>query len=185
MLSAELEIALLARRKAMIPGSIIDYLEKNKVPFKRRPHAQVIGAQELAASLHVTGYSVAKSVIVEADGEKWIAVLPASETVSLQRLAELLNARNVRLLSEAEFAPLFRDCELGAEPPFGRLYGLPVAMDSSFAHAAGIVLRAGSHRESLEIAYADFLSLEKPRIGSFGVLPGFSAAAREREARTR
>ena len=169
----------------MIPSSIIDYLEKNKVPFKRRPHAQAIGAQELAASLHVTGYSVGKSVILEADGTKWIAVLPASETVSLLRLAELLKARNVRLLTEAEFAPLFRDCELGAEPPFGGLYGLPVVMDSSFARAAGIVLRAGSHREGLEIAYPDFVALEKPRIGAFGILPGFAAAAREQEARTR
>jgi len=169
----------------MIPSSIIDYLDKNRVPFKRRPHAHAIGAQELAASLHVTGYSVAKSVILDADGTRWIAVLPASETVNLPRLAEILNAQNVRLLTEAEFAPLFRDCELGAEPPFGRLYGLPVVIDSSFARAAGIVLRAGSHRESLEIAYADFLALEKPRIGAFGVLPSFSAAVREREARTR
>ena len=136
----------------MVPVSIIDYLEKNKVPFRRQPHAQAIGAQELAASLHITGNRVAKSVIVDADGQKWIAVLPASETVSLPRLAQVLNAREVRLLTEPEFAPIFRDCELGAEPPFGRLYGMPVVVDSSLGKATGIVLRAGSHRESLEIA---------------------------------
>ncbi len=169
----------------MIPVSIIYYLEKNKVPFQRRPHAKAIGAQELAASLHITGYSVAKSVIVDADGQKWIAVLPASETVNLPRLAEVLGARALRLLEEPEFAPIFPDCELGAEPPFGCLYGIPVVVDSSLEKAPAIILRAGSHRESLEIAYADFVSLEEPRIGSFGVLPGWIEAERQREARAR
>src|SRR5712692_343045 len=89
----------------MIPVSIIDYLEKNKVPFQRRPHAKAMGAQELAASLHITAYSVAKSVIVDADGQKWIAVLPASETVNLPRLAEVLGARALRLLEEPGSAP--------------------------------------------------------------------------------
>jgi len=156
----------------MIPTSIIEYLQRNKVPFKRRPHAQAIGAQELAAALHVSGYSVAKSVIVVADGQRWIAVLPASETVKLDRLAEVLKARDVRLLAEPEFAPIFADCEIGAEPPFGGLYKIPVVVDSRLADAASIILRAGSHRETLEIAYSDFLSLEKPRVGSFGILSG-------------
>jgi len=158
----------------MIPASIIEYLQRNKVPFKRRPHAQAIGAQELASTLHVSGYSVAKSVIVDADGQRWIAVLPASETVNLGRLAEVLEARDVRLLGEPEFAPIFADCEIGAEPPFGGLYRVPVVVDSRLADAASIILRAGSHRETLEMAYSDFMSLEKPRVGSFGILPGWT-----------
>jgi len=169
----------------MIPASIIEYLQRNKVPFKRRPHAQAIGAQELAATLHVSGYSVAKSVIVDADGQRWIAVLPASETVNLGRLAEVLEARDVRLLGEPEFAPIFADCEIGAEPPFGGLYKIPVVVDSRLADAASIILRAGSHRETLEMAYSDFMSLEKPRLGSFGILPGWTESDRQRESKER
>ncbi len=153
----------------MIPARIIDYLQRNEVQFKRRPHAQAVSAQQLAASLHITGYAVAKSVLVEADGQKWIAVLPASETIDPTRLAEVLKAESVRLLSEREFASIFAECETGAEPPFGRLYGLPLVVDSGLSNASQIILRAGSHRESLEIAYSDFVSLEKPRVGFFGI----------------
>jgi Ala-tRNA(Pro) deacylase len=167
----------------MIPTSIIEYLQRNEVPFKRRPHPQAVSAQELAASLHVSGASVAKSVIVDADGQKWIAVLPASETVNIARLAEVLKARKVRLLGESEFAPIFADCEIGAEPPFGGLYGIPVVVDSWLADATWIRLRAGSHQESLEMAYSDFVSLEKPRVGSFGILSGWTEAERQRESK--
>jgi len=167
----------------MIPEEVIDYLQRNEVPFKRRPHARAITAQELAASLQITGYSVAKSVMVEADGQKWIAVLPASENVSLPLLGEILNARNVRLLTENEFASLFGQCEVGSEPPFGRLYRLPVVMDSSLSKASWVIFRAGSHRESLEMAYSDFMALEKPRVGSFGVPVASSETRRRREAR--
>jgi Ala-tRNA(Pro) deacylase len=152
-----------------IPARIIDYLQRNEVPFKRRPHAQAVSAQQLAASLHITGYAVAKSVLVDADGLKWIAVLPASETVDPIRLADVLKSKSVRLLSEYEFASIFVECETGAEPPFGRLYGLPVVVDSGLSNAREIIVRAGSQRESLQIAYLDFVSLERPRVGFFGV----------------
>jgi len=163
----------------MIPRSIIEYLQRNAVPFKRRPHVQAVSAHELAASLHISGYRVAKSVIVDADGQKWIAVLPAAETVDLPRLANLLKANTVQLVEETKFAPLFAGCETGAEPPFGGLYGIPVVVDSKLADKTPIVLRAGSHQESLEIAYADFVSLEKPRVGSFGIIPGWTPANRD------
>jgi Ala-tRNA(Pro) deacylase len=172
ILCASLDEGSALRKTVMIPISIVDYLHRNEVSFKRRPHQQAVSAQELAASLHVSGYSVAKSVIVDADGQKWIAVLPASETVDVGRLAEVLNASKVRLLAESQFAPIFTDCEIGAEPPFGGLYRIPVVVDSRLADAGWIILRAGSHKESLEMAYADFASLEKPRVGSFGILPG-------------
>jgi Ala-tRNA(Pro) deacylase len=167
----------------MIPTSIIEYLKRNEVPFKRRPHAQAVSSQQLAASLHVSGYRVAKSVIVDADGQKWIAVLPASETVNVARLAEVLEARKVRLLGESEFAPIFTDCEIGAEPPFGGLFGIPVVVDSWLADATWIILRAGSHQESLEMAYSDFVSLEKPRVGSFGLQPGWTETDHQRESK--
>lgn len=155
----------------MIPARIIQYLHEHDVSFERRPHARAITAQELAAALHVTGYRVAKSVLVEADGRPLIALLPAPESVDQGRLARAVGARNVRLLRESEFAGLFPDCELGAEPPFGRLYGLPVAVERALARVERVLFRAGSHEEAIELAYDDFVRLERPLVGDFGALP--------------
>ena len=170
----------------MIPSRITEYLERNKVPFKRRPHSQAVSAQELAASLHISGYCVAKSVLVAVDGEKWIAVLPAAETVDLVRLAASLRAPRVELLTEADFAPIFPECELGAEPPFGGLYGLPVIVDSALSNAGWIILRAGSHQESLQMAYSDFVALEpaEDRIVRLGDQPGGGSATARDHIRT-
>lgn len=166
----------------MISNRIIEYLQSNGIPFQRRPHQRAISASELAQSLHVTGYRVAKSVVVEADGRRYIVVLPAPELVNVSQLSELLGAP-ARLLDEREFAPLFPDCEVGAEPPFGKLYGLPVIMDRSLETAPRLLFRAGSHTESLEMAYEDFVALEKPWITTFAIAPEWIAAERAREAR--
>jgi Ala-tRNA(Pro) deacylase len=164
----------------MIPNQIIQYLEERKVPYERRTHRRALTAQEVAAAMHVTGYRVAKSVIVEAGGKTWIAVLPAAELVDEERLAAVLGAP-VRFVNEQEFTELFPECEPGAEPPFGGLYGLPVVVDSTLAKADRIVFRAGSHEEALELRYQDFAALEnKPTVGTFGRIP--VPAPRQRDA---
>ena len=155
----------------MIPNQIVEYLERRKVPYERRTHRRALTAQEVAACMHVTGYRVAKSVIVQAGGKTWIAVLPAAEEVDEERLAAVVGAP-VRFVSEREFTALFPGCEPGAEPPFGGLYGLPVVVDSSLAKADRIVFRAGSHEEAVELRYQDFVALEnKPTVGTFGRIP--------------
>jgi Ala-tRNA(Pro) deacylase len=110
---------------------------------------------------------VAKGVLVEAEGKPCIAVLAASDAVEPGRLAEALGARSVRLLTEHELIALFPDCEPGAEPPFGSLYGLRVVLDAALAREPRLVLRAGSHEETLELASADFVRLEHPTVASF------------------
>lgn len=166
----------------MIPERIVQYLREVRIPFTRRWHAKAVTAQELAASLHVSGFRVAKSVLLDIDGERWIAVLPAPERVDTERLAEALDARHIRLLDEPEFEGLFPGCELGAEPPFGRLYGMPVVVDTSLAGEDRIVFRAGSHEETIELSCADFIRLEQPKVANFGVPAGRRAVAWE-EAR--
>jgi len=117
----------------------------------------------------VPGRRVAKSVMVKANGQAWIAVVPATEVLDEDRLAAVLDAPAVRLLHESEFEGLFPDCEPGAEPPFGGLYGLPVVIDSALAEAETIVFRAGSHEEAIEMRYQDFYRLEKePKVGAIG-----------------
>ncbi|QRK12727.1 YbaK/EbsC family protein [Archangium violaceum] len=148
----------------MIPVPIQDYLRQQHVPFLRHWHPRAITAQELAQALHVTGYRVAKSVIVRAGQQLWICLPPASETLDLKKVREALGVREVQLATEDDFANHFPDCELGAEPPFGHLYGLPVLMDESLGVAEDLLLRAGSHEEALEVSVEDFIALESPQM---------------------
>lgn len=148
----------------MIPVPIQDYLQQQHIPFLRHWHPRAVTAQELAQALHVTGYRVAKSVIVRADQRLWICLTPASESLDLEKVQEALGAREVQLATEGDFAKHFPDCELGAEPPFGHLYGLPVLMDESLGVAEDLLLRAGSHEEALEVSVEDFIALESPQM---------------------
>jgi Ala-tRNA(Pro) deacylase len=154
----------------MLSGRIVEHLEKAGIPVVVRPHQREVAAQRVAASVHVSGYRVAKSVIVEADGQRVMAVLPAADIVDVPRLGAALGAEKVRILHESEFLDLFPDCELGAEPPFGSLFGLPVVVDRILASAGGpLVLRAGSHEEVLEMRPEDYLRIEQPQVADFAV----------------
>ena len=154
----------------MVPEKVVRHLEKSNVPVVVRSHQREVAAQRLAAAVHVSGYRVAKSVLVEADGERLMAVLPAADIIDLTRLATALGASSVRVMHESEILDLFPGCELGAEPPFGSLFGLPVVMDRILARARGpLVLRAGSHEEILEMPIEDFMRLERPRVADFAV----------------
>ncbi|ATB45501.1 aminoacyl-tRNA deacylase [Corallococcus macrosporus] len=151
----------------MIPEAIQHYLRRNGVRFERYWHPRAVSAQEVAESLHVSGWRVAKSVIVMADRQPWIVVVPAAGTVDLDQVRHTLGARHVRLATEQEFSGHFPDCEVGAEPPFGELYGLPVAVDESLSLAERLLFRAGSHEETLELRFQDFATLEWPLVASF------------------
>ncbi|WP_342378880.1 YbaK/EbsC family protein [Myxococcus stipitatus] len=151
----------------MIPASIQHYLQRNRVLYERYWHPRAVTAQELAQALHVSGWRVAKSVIVMADRQPWIFVVPAAGTLDLMRVRELLGVRTVRLASEREFRDHFPDCEVGAEPPFGELYGLPVAVDETLSLTEHLLFRAGSHEEAVEMRFQDFATLEWPLVASF------------------
>lgn len=160
----------------MIPQKICSYLDDNEVDYLRKQHPRAVSAQELAASVHVSGRRVAKAVLIEMDGVPIIAVLPATESADLHRLTRAVGGHSARMMTEGEFTSLFPDCEAGAEPPFGHLYGLPVIVDSELAGESRIVVRAGSHEECIEMPWNQFMELEKPRVVSFGAPADTKAA---------
>lgn len=153
----------------MIPQSVEKYLRRYSIRYDVLNHPVAITAQELAEAVDVSGHRVAKSVLVDLDGTKCLVVLPASERVDPARLAHELGCRNARICTEDEVSELFPDCELGAEPPFGRLYGLPVIVDDRLANADRIVFNAGTHLTAIRMSYAALDLLENPRIARFGV----------------
>jgi len=148
-----------------------EYLTGNGVSFEVELHRLAYTAQELAAAERVSGKQVAKVVVAVVDGGLAMAVLPASSSVNLEKLKAEIGARDVRLAREQEFAATFPDCEVGAMPPFGNLYGVPVYVDQSLARATEITFPAGSHTESMRIRYADYERLVKPRVEDFAARP--------------
>lgn len=140
------------------------FLEEQGVPYVSIPHYTTYTAQETAASAHVRGRELAKTVMVKIDGTLAMAVLPATRRLDLARLQEATAAREVTLATEREFKDLFPDCDVGAMPPFGNLYGVPVFVDCSLAEDEHIAFNAGTHDELVQIAYRDFERLVNPRL---------------------
>jgi Ala-tRNA(Pro) deacylase len=147
-----------------------DFLDQHRVKYVSVRHSTAYTSQEIAASAHVKGRNMAKSVVVKLSGKLALAVLPAKYNVDLPRLAQAAGAGAAELASEQEFEKHFSGCETGAMPPFGNLYGLPVYVDETLARDEQIDFNACSHTELLQMAYADFERLVKPKVASFSVL---------------
>jgi Ala-tRNA(Pro) deacylase len=144
------------------------HLEENHVPYWPLTHPSSFTASGAAAVMHVSGREVAKTVIVQAGKEYYLIVLPSSYHLKPEKLAQVIG-HPVRLATEAEFASLFSDCELGAMPPLGELYGLPVYVDESLSVDKEIIFSGGTHRDAIRMNYDDFVKLARPTVCSFAV----------------
>ena len=142
------------------------YLREKQVPFEVRHHPRAITAQEVAASEHVPGKMLAKTVMVLADGKMVMLALPAPYQVDVDKAGKVLGVE-VRLAHEEEFENTFPDCEVGAMPPFGNLYEVPVYVEVALAEDETIVFRAGTHTDTMSVSYADFERLVEPTIAEF------------------
>lgn len=146
----------------MNPTRLHDYLHKQHVPFEIIPHARAITARETAAMAHVRDDMLAKTVMVKLDGRLTMAVLPATRRVHLERLRKLTGADSAELATEDEFRDRFPDCEIGAMPPFGNLYGMEVFVDEELALGDSIVFNDGTHTDLVRMPYDDFERLVDP-----------------------
>ncbi|HEX7733809.1 MAG TPA: YbaK/EbsC family protein [Ktedonobacteraceae bacterium] len=150
------------------------YLRERQVTYQIQHHPQAYTAQNIAECEHISGKKVAKSVIVLADNQKVLLVLPATCRVDLDRVRECLGARDVRLAREEEFRNAFPNCEVGAMPPFGNLYSLPVYVERSLTTQETIVFPIGTHTETMSLKYADFERLVQPTVSDFALRPTFA-----------
>ncbi len=145
------------------------YLKAQGVEFEVISHPPAYTAQELAAVEHIKGRFHAKVVMAFAGDQLVMLVLPATHRVDLDKLKAELGVPAVRLAKEQEFSSVFPDCEVGAMPPFGNLYGVPVYVDVSLTADPWIAFLAGSHTVTMRMAYADFERLVHPTVKSFAV----------------
>lgn len=154
----------------MVARKIRMFLDEKRVKYVATSHSPAYTAQEIAALAHVPGKDMAKTVIVSLDDRLAMVVLPASKRVSFDELRHVVGTSNVRLAREDEFARHFPDCEVGAMPPFGNLYGFDVYVDHALAEDDEIAFNAGSHTELIRMAYKDFEELVQPRVVAMTII---------------
>jgi Ala-tRNA(Pro) deacylase len=142
------------------------FLDRNHVEYTHSVHSLAYTAREVAAAEHVPAREVAKTVVVHADNGYHMLVLPANRMVDFQEIRDALGFSHARLVAETELSQLFPDCELGAMPPFGNLYGMPVYLDSGLAAEQVLTFNAGTHRDVAHMRTSDFRRLVQPTLVS-------------------
>lgn len=153
-----------------------EFLHSHKVKYLTMTHSTAYTAQEIASLAHIRGGNFAKTVIVRIDGSLVMAVLPASYQADLPLLKAAAKAKKIALASETHFRDRFPECETGAMPPFGQLYGMPVFVDESLTRNKEITFNAGTHHELIRLSYEDFARLVQPKVAKFS--PAVEAALR-------
>jgi Ala-tRNA(Pro) deacylase len=149
-----------------ICGRLRHHLAAEFAKYRLVTHRKEFGAQRVAAAAHVPGRDVAKVVVLrDGGGEYLMAVIPSQSHLDLSAVAWATGRKGLRLATEAEFAPLFPDCEVGAMPPFGELYGMPTYLDGCFRDDPEIFFPAGTHRELVKMAAADYEAVARPVVG--------------------
>ncbi|MFC1767664.1 aminoacyl-tRNA deacylase [Candidatus Margulisiibacteriota bacterium] len=146
-----------------------EFLVKNKIKYEAKRHKEVFTAQEVAAVQHVSGDAMAKVVIVKSGNKMGMLVLPASHRVDFKKVKQVLGTGSVKLATEKEFKDAFPDCEVGAMPPFGSFYSIPVLADKALGKSETIVFRAGSHKDTVKMKLGDYAKLEKPVVVDFSI----------------
>jgi Ala-tRNA(Pro) deacylase len=150
-----------------ISNELKTFLDEHEVGYVSITHSRAFTAQQIAASVHIKGKMMAKTVIVKTENETLMAVLPATHRIDLGELSKTLGGADVRLVDEPELTKLFPGCERGAMSPFGNLYGMKVLCDTALTADHEIFFNAGTHTEVICVPFADFKRLANPRLATF------------------
>ena len=146
-----------------------EFLDSHGVRYFVVSHSAAYTAQEIAAAAHVPGKELAKTVMVNIAGKMAMVILPASRQLDFECLREITDTRDVELAGEKEFAGLFPECEIGAMPPFGNLYGMDVYVSEELEADDEIAFNAGAHTELLRLSYDDYKKLVHPKVAKLSL----------------
>ena len=152
----------------LIGSRVGSFLDARGAEYEVIPHRPDFSAQRTAEDTGTPGHQFAKSVLLAIDGRLTLAVLPADSMVDTGKVAQAYRARDVELADEDDLETVWPDCEVGAEPPFGNLYGLPVIMDAELCEGQRITFNAGAHDAAIRMNMIDFLKLLRPRVMDLG-----------------
>ncbi len=152
-----------------LPARLTKFLKKHKVQYEIQVHPRTVTALETAEAEHISGKKLAKVVMVKVGQLDTMVVLPSNRYVDLFKLSTAVGTQNVKIEEEKEFKDLFPDCETGAMPPFGKIYGMPCFADQSLLEEEDLYFNAGNHQETIKVSAADFLRASKAVRGDFSI----------------
>jgi len=144
--------------------NVRQYLDQSRKHYDVLTHLETHSAMGMAQAIHIPGDEVAKPVILKADGNYVMVVIPATYRIDLDKAREAFHVRALELAPETDFGRLFPDCERGARPPFGSQYGMPTVVDEALTCDEQIVFEGNSHREAYRMSFQEFDELERPRV---------------------
>jgi Ala-tRNA(Pro) deacylase len=147
-----------------LPVVIEQYLDRHHLAAGQHEHQAAFTAHQLAEAEHVPDAMVAKVVFFFLDDQLVMGVLPANRNLNLHQVKNASGAAHARLASEREIAERISGVELGAIPPFGSLFGLPVFVDQAFPESGEVIIPGGLHTQSLALRMEDYIREESPRI---------------------
>jgi len=148
-----------------MPGQKLkDYLKSHEVKYESIIHPIAFTAHRTAHAAHIHGNEVVKTIILKVDGKMTMFVCSANERINMKLIKEAFKAKNVELANEEEFKFIFRDCETGAMPPFGNLYGMEEFVSEELTRDEEIAFNAGSHTELIKMKFDDFKKIAHPRV---------------------
>jgi Ala-tRNA(Pro) deacylase len=144
------------------------YLDEQGVKYRLSHHQATYTSQDLAAVEHIPGRKVIKPVVVRADGQWVMCALPACYRVDVGELRNQLRCDDVMLADEQTLCRLFPECELGAEPPIGKLFGMPTLMDESLVADDTVTFQIGNHCDAVTMPLSDYRRIADAEIAHFG-----------------
>jgi len=140
------------------------YLKQREIKYRLITHPHTGSSMESAEQAHVHGDVLAKGVLVttEDDGY-WLVVVPSDYHIELKSLQILLKQK-VEMATETELGESFPDCEVGAVPPLGHVYGIKTLWDpnTSLGKEERIFFEAGDHEHLVEVSGEQFHELMAP-----------------------
>lgn len=148
---------------------LMTVLERAAAPYTFHQHARAYTAQEIAEREHISGDRFAKVVMVVSDDRLAMAVVRANDRIDVKKVAGALHSADARIAYEREFSDIFPDCEVGAMPPFGNLYGVPVVVDERLRQYDQIVAQAGTHTETVTLRFEDFARIVHPEVADLAL----------------
>lgn len=166
-----------------VSGRLKDFLHSEKIRYSVAAHPVAYTAQEIAAAQHIPGRQLAKSVLIKTEHGLRLAVLPAIYLIDLKKLKTALRVKTVSIAKESDIKAAFADVEVGAMPPFGNLYGVPVIVDRGLEGSEHIAFNGGSHQETVKCAFRDFARAVKPQLAQFALTPKPKKAAVKKKAK--
>ena len=139
------------------------YLDDNKIRYVVVAHSRAYTAQEIAASVHIKGKNLVKCVMIDGDQKYYMVTISANHKINMEKLKQVLQVKHVKLAQEHDFKELFEDCEVGAMPPFGNLYNIPVLVDQTLYTDGDIAFNGGNHSTVVKMSFQDFDQLVNPQ----------------------